>query len=96
MPVRTKLEDMTAELVQSCGRIYVTDPRRFALLSKDRLLPRFRASRAEGMVSPPELHVIVDQLTREAFNNVAGVVQKLDATRAIEDFNTSLKPGSSI
>lgn len=48
------------------------------------------------MVSPPELHVIVDQLTREAFNNVAGVVQKLDATRAIEDFNTSLKPGSSI
>ena len=94
MSVRVKLEDVTSELVRNCGRIYVTDEPRFALLSKDRLLPRFRASRAEGGMSPPELQVIVDELTQDAFNDVARTVRGLDATRTIEEFTTSFKPGS--
>ena len=94
MSIRVKLEEVTAELVRSYGRIYVTDQRRFALLSKDRLLPRFRASRAEGEMSPSELHVIVDELSLDAFNDVAQAVRELDATRAIEEFTTSFKPGS--
>jgi len=86
MSLRATPGAVTAQMLRECGRIYVTDEKRVALLSKDRLLPRFRTSRAEGRMSPPELQVIVRDLTREEFEQVSARLQALDADRSYEDF----------
>ena len=76
MSTRSTVGDVTVDMLRKCGRIYVSDDRRFALLSRDRLLPRFRESRAEGGMSPPELQVIVGDLTREVFQGVTARLHK--------------------
>ena len=95
MSLRATPGDVTAQMLRECGRVYVTDDKRFALLSKDRLLPRFRTSRAEGRMSPPELQVIVCDLTREEFERVSATLQALDSDRSYEDFATAQIPQRS-
>jgi len=95
MSIRATIGDVTAEMLRECGRVYVTDEKRFALLSKDRLLPRFRSSRAEGRMSPPELQVIVRDLTREEFEEVSARMQALDADRSYEGFTPAQIPHRS-
>lgn len=92
MSLRATLGDVTAEMLRKCGRVYVTDEKRFALLSKNKLLPRFMTSRAEGRMSPPELQVIVRDLTREEFERVLATLQALDSDRSYEDFATAQIP----
>jgi len=95
MSIRSTVGDVTVEMLRKCGRIYVSDDRRFALLARDRLLPRFRGSRAEGGMSPPELQVVVGELTREVFQDVAARLQALDADRTYEDFAMAQVPDRS-